>query len=147
MPWTARSAPFTNVNCSTPSSRRRDEALRAAVRVGDDPTPLAGRASDRHPRRDDGFSLIELLIVIVVLGILATVVVFSVRGIVDRGEQSSQEIDERVLVTALENYYARHGVYASEAQLVAAGFIRDESQRHDVTVTPDGSSYTISDQP
>lgn len=88
-----------------------------------------------------------MLIVIVVLGILATVVVFSVRGIVDRGEQSSQEIDERVLETALENYYARNGVYATEAELVSANFIRDESERHDITLTPDRSGYTISDQP
>jgi prepilin-type N-terminal cleavage/methylation domain-containing protein len=135
MPCTARSATFTNVKCSPARPQCLDEALCTS------PGP--------HPRHggDGGFSLIELLIVIVVLGILATVVVFSVRGIVDRGEQSSQEIDERVLVTALENYYARHGVYATEAELVAAEFIRDESARHDITLTVDRSGYTISNQP
>ena len=36
-------------------------------------------------KQDEGFTLIELLIVIVILGILATVVVFSVRGLTDPG--------------------------------------------------------------
>jgi prepilin-type N-terminal cleavage/methylation domain-containing protein len=127
MPCTARSATFTNVKCSARTSRHLDETLCHAP----------GRPID------DGFTLIELLIVIVVLGMLATVVVFSVRGIVDRGEQSSQEIDQRMLVTALENYYARNGVYATEAELVAAGFIRRESERHDITLTPDRANYVV----
>ena len=35
--------------------------------------------------QDKGFTLVELLIVIVILGILATVTVFAVRGITDPG--------------------------------------------------------------
>jgi general secretion pathway protein G len=127
MAGAAGAATFTNVKCSAERRRHLDEAL--------------CNAPDGHG--EDGFTLIELLIVIVVLGILATVVVFSVRGIVDRGEQSSQEIDQRVLVTALENYYARNGVYATEAELVAAGFIRRESERHDITLTPDRANYVV----
>ena len=38
-------------------------------------------------KNDEGFTLIELLIVIVILGILATVVVFAVGGITDRGQR------------------------------------------------------------
>ena len=37
----------------------------------------------RH--HDGGFTLVELLVVIVVLGVLAAVTVFAVRGITDRG--------------------------------------------------------------
>ena len=40
-------------------------------------------------KQDEGFTLIELLIVIVILGILATVVVFAVSGIRDSGDQSA----------------------------------------------------------
>ena len=52
----------------------------------------------RQARQDEGgFTLIELLIVIVILGVLAGIVVFSVRGITDRGEASAckTEVDDR----------------------------------------------------
>ena len=39
-------------------------------------------------KQDKGFTLVELLIVIVILGILATVTVFAVRGITDRGREN-----------------------------------------------------------
>jgi prepilin-type N-terminal cleavage/methylation domain-containing protein len=35
---------------------------------------------------DRGFTLVEILIVIVVLGVVATITLVSVRGITDRGE-------------------------------------------------------------
>ena len=40
-------------------------------------------------KKDKGFTLVELLIVIVILGILATVTVFAVRGITDKGQTSA----------------------------------------------------------
>ncbi|MTA14881.1 MAG: prepilin-type N-terminal cleavage/methylation domain-containing protein, partial [Actinobacteria bacterium] len=40
-------------------------------------------------KKDTGFTLVELLIVIVILGILATVTVFAVRGITDQGQTSA----------------------------------------------------------
>ena len=43
--------------------------------------------------KDQGFTLVELLIVIVILGILATIVVFAVRGITDKGQKSACKAD------------------------------------------------------
>ena len=61
----------------------------------------------RRVRARGGFTLIELLIVIVILGILATVVVFAVGGISERGEESVCATDERTLATAVEAYFGR----------------------------------------
>ncbi len=97
-------------------------------------------------KQDEGFTLIELLIVIVILGILATVVVFSVRGITDDGQENSCKTDGRTLEVAIEAYFAKYGSAGgvSEANLVSAGLIREESGNYDIadstgnTLTPTG---------
>lgn len=103
-------------------------------------------------RDDRGFTLVEILIVIVVLGVLATIVVVSVRGITDRGERSSCQADRDVMATAVENFFAQQGGTAipisdppvenvtgvtAEGTLAARGYITDVSIRHDIE--PDGS--------
>jgi prepilin-type N-terminal cleavage/methylation domain-containing protein len=60
-------------------------------------------------KRDKGFTLVELLIVIVILGILATVTVFAVRGITDKGNSSACNTDKVTLQTAAESYFAQYG--------------------------------------
>jgi len=81
-----------------------------------------------HPRdlrRDqNGFTLIELLIVIVILGILAAIVAFSVRGITDRGEVSACKAEVKTVATAEEALYAKTGSYGTLADLTAGGFLR-----------------------
>jgi prepilin-type N-terminal cleavage/methylation domain-containing protein len=60
-------------------------------------------------KQDKGFTLVELLIVIVILGILATVTVFAVRGITDQGKASTCKADSKTLQTAFEAYTAQYG--------------------------------------
>jgi prepilin-type N-terminal cleavage/methylation domain-containing protein len=93
--------------------------------------------------RDDGFTLIELLVVIVILGVLATVVVFAVGGITDRGSNSAEAADEKTLVTAQEAHQAQFGTYTDEAGLVSAGLLRDQSELHDISLAIDSSSYEV----
>jgi general secretion pathway protein G len=59
-----------------------------------------------NTKQDKGFTLVELLIVIVILGILATVTVFAVRGITDKGQENACDVEGRTLSTAIEAYYA-----------------------------------------
>ena len=56
--------------------------------------------------QDKGFTLVELLIVIVILGILATVTVFAVRGITDKSQENACKVEGRTLSTAIEAFYA-----------------------------------------
>lgn len=60
-------------------------------------------------KKDKGFTLVELLIVIVILGILATVTVFAVRGITDKGQTNACEVEQRTVETAIEAFYADTG--------------------------------------
>ena len=94
----------------------------------------------------EGFTLVELLVVIVILGILAAVVVFAVGGIGDKGETSACKADRSAFATAEEAYFAEpsagNGQYADETELVPK-FLHETSSIHDVTVAGDGKSYTL----
>lgn len=73
-----------------------------------------------------GFTLIELLVVIVILGVLAAVVVFSVRGVTNDSEENACLQEKRTLETAVEAYYAKEGSFPnSNGNLLSAGLIRD----------------------
>ncbi len=94
------------------------------------------RLTDRlaEARRDQrGFTLIELLIVIIILGVLAAIVVFSVRGITNNSKVSACKTEVRIVNTAIEAYYAKNGNYDGTgaagalqlSDLVAGGLLHD----------------------
>ncbi len=56
-----------------------------------------------------GFTLVELLVVIVILGVLAAVVVFAVGGITNTSKSSACQIEVRTINTATQAYYANNG--------------------------------------
>ncbi len=80
---------------------------------------------ERRNSDESGFTLVELLVVIVILGILAAVAVFAVGGITDKGKASACSADVNSVQTASEAYYAKNGSYAADiAALVTAKFLR-----------------------
>ena len=56
-------------------------------------------------RGDKGFTLIEILIVLAVLGILAAVVAPNLTGFLGRSRDRSYETDKQVLQAAVNSYY------------------------------------------
>jgi prepilin-type N-terminal cleavage/methylation domain-containing protein len=71
--------------------------------------------------KDKGFTLVELLIVIVVLGILATVTVLAVSGITDNAKENSCKSDGATILTAYEAAYVE-----LDATVPAFGDINDK---------------------
>ena len=69
--------------------------------------------------QDKGFTLVELLIVIVILGILASVTVFAVRGITDRGQENACSIEKRTIETAAEAFYAQQATNTYPADIAS----------------------------
>ncbi|MER7736543.1 prepilin-type N-terminal cleavage/methylation domain-containing protein [Streptomyces erythrochromogenes] len=103
-------------------------------------------------RRQDGFTLIELLVVIVILGVLAAIVVFSVRGIGDKGRKEAVAADAATLRTAEEAYCAKHGHYGTIDDLKADGLLTGEPVYNMVAVGQESkcgrgakSSFTLYD--
>lgn len=80
--------------------------------------------SRRRSTNDDGFTLIELLMVIIILGVLAAIVVFSVRGINDKSEEAACKAEVHTVATAEESSKAQDGIYRTLAGLHTAGFLR-----------------------
>jgi prepilin-type N-terminal cleavage/methylation domain-containing protein len=60
---------------------------------------------------DGGFSLIELLIVIAILGVLAGIVVFAVGGFTDAGEDEACSTNQKSIITALEAFKSQSKKY------------------------------------
>jgi general secretion pathway protein G len=86
-------------------------------------------------KQNKGFTLVELLIVIVILGILATVTVFAVTGITSRGKTSACDSDKKVLQTAEEAYSANTGGYTNSQQvLVDAGLMHAVSPNYTIAL-------------
>lgn len=100
--------------------------------------------------RDNGFSLIELLIVIVILGLLSVVVVLAVGNTTSNAEDSACTADKHVLITATEAFFAQRAVEVIpdaggdegyEQTLVDEQFMRQTSVYYDLEA--DGSLLAV----
>jgi len=63
--------------------------------------------------KQKGFTIVELLIVIVVIGILAAIVIVAFNGVQTRARDSSKESSVTSLMKAIELYNAEEGNYPS----------------------------------
>jgi len=64
----------------------------------------APAALDRRRRKREGFTLVEMMVVIVILGLLATVVAINVLPSQDKAMKEKARADVAVLEQALESY-------------------------------------------
>ena len=69
-------------------------------------------------KRQEGFTIVELLIVIVVIGILAALVITTFTGIQQRARNTERETDIKALHGSVEAFYAENGWYPTLAEVV-----------------------------
>jgi len=73
---------------------------------------------------EKGFTLVELLIVIVILGILAGIVVFAVGNLTSNAKSNACSTEKSTIITADEAYKAQNGSYTDTTGLVSAGLLK-----------------------
>ena len=68
-------------------------------------------------RRQHGFTIVELLIVIVVIGILAALVITTFTGIQKKARDTERQTDIKAIHGQMEAYYAENGKYPTFANM------------------------------
>ncbi len=94
------------------------------------------------PHREDGFTLVELLVVVVIIGILLSVAISSYLGTRGRAERSTAAANVRAIVPSIEAYGSDEGTYSS---MTLAALKADYDQALDVSRYSFGSAANLTD--
>lgn len=97
--------------------------------------------------KQQGFTIVELLIVIVVIGILAALVITTFTGIQKRARNTERETDIKALHGQVEAYFAQEGRYPTLANLNEATWRGDNMKGLDegALQDPKGASAALVD--
>ena len=68
-------------------------------------------------KKQKGFTIVELLIVIVVIGILATLVIVTFAGIQQKARNTARQTDINALASHVEAFYAQNGYYPTRTHV------------------------------
>ena len=90
-----------------------------------------------HEKRrtgEGGFTLVELLIVIVILGILAAIVVLAIGGLNTKSKAAACSADAKTIETADEAYYASTGVNTNYSPDLNTLMVTEKLIKNDATL-------------
>src|ERR1700761_8180433 len=96
-------------------------------------------------RRLRGFTIVELLVVIAVIGILTTITIVGYNRYQQNSRDTQRAAKATVIAEALEKYYDANGEYPSCSQLTASGVTTSgvlQGVEANALVTPTASSST-----
>lgn len=79
--------------------------------------PRSPMRRSRSPRR--GFTLLELMLVLVILGVLATVAAVAVTGQADNARRNATQASMQTIERALKSYYLQTGAYPTTSEGIA----------------------------
>lgn len=84
-----------------------------------------------------GFTLIEMVIVIVIIGILATALLPRLQGMQERAEDTARKADLSQIGTAMAVYRADYGRYPTDAASLSGGYAELAPYMTTVPTDPD----------
>lgn len=83
-------------------------------------------------KKQKGFTLVELLIVIIIIGILATLVIVTFTGVQQKARDSQRQTDLSAVDSQLEAFYAQNGYYPTYTDLTTPTFLSASMKGLDV---------------
>lgn len=100
-------------------------------------------------RKQSGFTIVELLIVIVIIGILATLVIITFTGIQQRARNTKRQTDINSVDSHLEAFNADQGYYPTLANMNDSAWVASNLKGLDPAALkdPQGSSSTLVSAP
>lgn len=102
------------------------------------------RALHKRTKGDKGFTLIELIVVIAVLGVLATLIIPRVVGVKSDAETKAMEANEKIIRNALERYYLDNDEkYPVTLEELEGGYLDEIPDSFEYTREGDGYSLTL----
>ncbi len=96
-------------------------------------------------KRNSGFTIVELLIVIVVIGILALLVITTYSGIQAKARNSKRSSDVSTIQTQLEAFFQNSGYYPSLADMNSSSWLKTNMKSLDQGALVDPSEANTSD--
>lgn len=99
--------------------------------------------------KQQGFTIVELLIVIVVIGILAALVITTFTGIQQKARDTERTTDIKALHGQVEAFFAQKGYYPSLTDINGAGWRTTNMKGLDQEALkdPKGTLYTLAAAP
>ena len=91
--------------------------------------PMNPSISRTESRAEAGFTLVEIMVVVVILGLLATLVVQNVMGASDTAREKKAQTDVTTIADAVRMYRVNHGRFPDSLEALAE---KDEKGRSEI---------------
>lgn len=91
-------------------------------------------------KSESGFTIVEILVVILVIGILSTILILTYSGVKARQRNTTRVNDIKLIQSNLETYYAESGFYPTIADMNSTSWTTKNLKALDPTALSDPST-------